>query len=53
MIQLDKYSFNIVDIVVDEIISDLTIEERVSTADLNEGKFCIVELTLRKFRRHR
>jgi hypothetical protein len=53
MNQSDKHNLNTVDEVVNQIIAELTLEEKVATADLNEDEFRIVELTLRKFRRYR
>ena len=44
----DKKHLNSIDEVVDEIIDDLTLAERVGTADLNENEFCVLELTLGK-----
>ena len=40
---------NTVDAVVDVIISELTLAERVGTADLDEDEFRVLELTLGKF----
>ena len=44
---------NTVDEVVDEIIDELTLAERVATADLEENEFRVVELILGKYIRHR
>ena len=44
---------NTVDQVVDEIIADLTLAERVGTADLNEDQFRVLELVLGKYIRHK
>ncbi len=44
---------NTVDQVVDEIIADLTLAERVGTADLDEDEFRVLELTLGKYIQHR
>jgi hypothetical protein len=53
MNQSDKYNPTTVDAVVDVIISELTLEERVSTADLDEDELRVLELTLGKYIRHR
>ncbi len=44
---------NTVDQVVDDIIAELTLEERVGTADLDENEFRVVELTLGKLIRYK
>ncbi len=44
---------NTVDAVVNEIIAELTLAERVGTADLDEDEFRVVELTLGKFIRYK
>ena len=44
---------NTVDTVVEEIIADLTLAERVGTADLDENEFRVVELTLGKLIRYK
>ena len=44
---------NKVDQIVDDIIADLTLEERVGTADLDEREFRVVELTLGKLIRYK
>lgn len=44
---------NTVDQVVDDIIADLTLAERVSTADLDENEFRVLELTLGKLIRYK
>ena len=53
MNQSDKNIPKTVDAVVNEIIADLTLAERVGTADLDEDEFRIVELTLGKYIRHK
>ncbi len=53
MNQSDNNSPKTVDQVVDGIIADLTLEERVGTADLDEDELRVVELTLGKFIRHK
>ncbi len=53
MNQSDNNSPKTVDQVVDGIIADLTLEERVGTADLDEDEFRVLELTLGKFIRHK
>ena len=44
---------NTVDQVVDELIEDLTLAERVGTADLGENEFRVLELTMGKLIRYR
>ena len=44
---------NTVDMVVREIILDLTLEEKVATANLDEDEFRVLELTLGKYIRYR
>ena len=44
---------NTVDQVVDELIEDLTLAERVGTADLDENEFRVLELTMGKLIRYR
>ena len=53
MNQSDKQKPNTVDAVVDEIIAELTLEEKVGTANLGEDEYRVVELTLGKFIRHK
>ena len=53
MNQSDKNNPQTVDAVVNEIIADLTLAERVGTADLDEDEFRVVELTLGKFIRYK
>jgi hypothetical protein len=53
MNQSDKNHLTTVDAVVNEIIADLTLEERVGTADLDENEFRVVELTLGKLIRYK
>jgi hypothetical protein len=53
MNQSDKHNPTTVDEVVDEIIAELTIAERVSTADLDEDEFWVLELTLGKLIRYK
>ncbi len=53
MNQSDKLNPNTVDVVVDEIIAELTLEERVGTANLDESESRVLELTLGKFIRYR
>ena len=48
MNQSDKHNPKTVDEVVDEIIADMTLAEKVGTADLDENEFRVVELTLGK-----
>ena len=50
MNQSDKYNPNAV---VDELISELTLAERVGTADLDEDQFHVLELTLGKLIRYK
>ena len=44
---------NTVDQVVDEIIADLTLAEKVGTADLDEDELRVLELALGKYIRHK
>jgi hypothetical protein len=44
---------NTVDEVVNEIIAELTLEERVSAANLEENEFRVLKLMLGKYIRHR
>ena len=44
---------NSVDQVVDELIEDLTLAERVETADLDENEFRVLELTMGKLIRYK
>ena len=53
MNQSDKHKPNTVDAVVEEIIAELTLAERVGTADLEEKEFRVLELTLGKYIRYR
>ena len=53
MNQSDKHNPNTVDTVVEEIIAELTLAERVGTADLDENEFRVVELTLGKLIRYK
>ena len=53
MNQSDKNCLTTVDEVVNEIIAELTLAERVSAADLDENEFRVVELILGKYIRHR
>ncbi len=53
MNQSDKNNPKTVDAVVNEIIADLTLAERVGTADLNDNEFRVLELTLGKFIRYK
>ena len=48
MNQSDKIIPKTVDAVVEVIIADLTLAERVGTADLNENEFRVLKLTLGK-----
>lgn len=48
-----KPALNTVDNVVEEIIADLPLETRGSTANLDENEFKVLELTLGKYVRHR
>jgi hypothetical protein len=53
MNQPNNSCLNTVDQVVDDIIADLTLAERVGTADLDEKEFRVPELTLGKFIRYK
>ena len=49
----DNHNPNTVDAVVEEIIAELTLAERVSTADLDENEFRVLELIMGKFIRYK
>jgi hypothetical protein len=51
--QSDKLNPNTIDQVVDEIIDELTLAERVSAADLDENEFRVLELALGKYIRYK
>ena len=53
MNQSDKHKPSTVDAVVEEIIAELTLAERVGTADLGEDELRVLELTLGKYIRYR
>jgi len=53
MNQPNNNCLNTVDQVVDDIIAELTLEERVGTADLDENEFHVLELALGKFIRYK
>ena len=53
MNQSDKHKPSTVDAVVEEIIAELTLVERVATADLEENEFRVIELILGKYIRHK
>ena len=53
MNQSDKHNPKTVDAVVDEIIAELTLEERIGTANLGEDEYRVVELTLGKLIRYK
>ena len=53
MNQSDKHNPNTVDAVVEEILDELTLAEKVSTADLEEKEFRVLELILGKYIRHK
>jgi hypothetical protein len=53
MNQSDKHKPNTVDAVVEEIIAELTLAEKVGTADLGEDELRVVELTLGKYIQYR
>ena len=53
MNQSDKHNPNTVDAVVDILISELTLAERVGTSDLGEDELRVLELTLGKYIRYR
>ena len=53
MNQSDIHNPNTVDAVVDILISELTLAERVGTADLGEDELRVLELTLGKYIRYR
>ena len=49
----DNHNPNTVDAVIDEIIVELTLAERVAAADLNEDELRVLVLTLGKYIRHK
>ena len=49
----DNYSPNKVDAVVEEIIAELTLAEKVSAADLDENEFRVLELIIGKLIRYK
>jgi hypothetical protein len=53
MNQSDNNSPKTVDQVVNEIIVDLTLAEKVGTADLDEDELRVLELALGKYIRHK
>jgi len=53
MNQPDNNCLNTVDQVVDDIIAELTLAERVGTADLDENEFRVLELTMGKLIRYK
>ena len=53
MNQSAKDCLTTVDEVVNEIIDELTLAERVNAADLDENEFHVLELMLGKYIRHR
>ena len=53
MNQPNNNCLNTVDQVVDDIIADLTLAERVGRADLDENEFRVLELTLGKLIRYK
>ena len=53
MNQSNKNNHHTVDAVVEDIISDLTLEERVAAANLDEDELRVLELTLGKYIRFR
>ena len=53
MNQPSNNCLNTVDQVIDDIITELTLSERVGTADLDENEYHVLELTLGKFIRYK
>jgi len=53
MNQSDKHKPSTVDAVVEEIIAELILVEKVGTADLDEDELRVLELTLGKYIRYR
>ena len=53
MSQSDKHNPNTVDEVVDGIISELTLEERIATANFDEDEIRAIELILGKYIRYK
>ena len=49
----DNYNPNTVDAVVEEILAELTLAEKVGTADLDENEFRVLELTMGKIIRYK
>ena len=49
----DNHNPNTVDAVVEEIIAELTLAERVGTADLDENEFRVLELIMGKLIRYK
>ena len=53
MNESDKQPENLLDALITDILDDLTLEERVGVADLNEDELRVVELTMGKFMKYR
>ena len=49
----DNHNPNTVDAVVEEILAELTLAERVGTADLDENEFRVLELIMGKLIRYK
>ena len=49
----DNHNSNTVDAVVEEILAELTLAERVGTADLDENEFRVLELIMGKIIRYK
>ena len=49
----DNHNPNAVDAVVEEILAELTLAERVGTADLDENEFRVLELIMGKLVRYK
>ena len=52
MNQPNKHNFNTVDAVVDDIISEMPLDDRVRTANLDEEGILVLQLALGKYLRH-
>ncbi len=49
----DKHPQSLIDALITDVLNDLTLEERVSIADLNEDELRVLELTMGKFMKYR
>ena len=53
MNEFDKHPESLLDAMITSILDDLTLEERVSIADLNKDELRVLELTMGKFMKYR